>query len=76
MGRMAHGPRLTTSRETHMDECPSCDSALCSDAPGGPANILFGDGCADCTDEDGNVECPYCSRPEGWDACPVHRNGT
>lgn len=19
--------------------------------------------------------CPYCSRPEGWDACPVHRDG-
>jgi len=18
--------------------------------------------------------CPYCSRPEGWDACPIHRN--
>ena len=20
-------------------------------------------------------DCPYCSRPEGWDACPVHRDG-
>lgn len=19
--------------------------------------------------------CPYCSRPEGWDACPIHRDG-
>ena len=20
-------------------------------------------------------DCPYCSNPEGWDACPVHRDG-
>lgn len=20
-------------------------------------------------------QCPDCSRPEGWDACPVHRGG-
>jgi hypothetical protein len=20
--------------------------------------------------------CPYCSKPEGWDACPIHRDGT
>jgi hypothetical protein len=18
-------------------------------------------------------DCPYCTRPEGWDACPIHR---
>lgn len=21
-------------------------------------------------------DCPYCSNPEGWDACPVHRDGS
>jgi hypothetical protein len=20
--------------------------------------------------------CPYCSNPEGWDACPIHPNPT
>jgi hypothetical protein len=20
------------------------------------------------------AECPYCTRPEGWDACPIHRD--
>lgn len=20
--------------------------------------------------------CPYCTQPEGWDACPIHRDGT
>jgi len=23
-----------------------------------------------------DTPCPYCSNPEGWDACPVHRDGT
>jgi hypothetical protein len=23
-----------------------------------------------------DTPCPYCSRPEGWDACPIHRDGT
>lgn len=23
-----------------------------------------------------DTACPYCDRPEGWDACPVHRDGT
>jgi hypothetical protein len=23
-----------------------------------------------------DTPCPHCSRPEGWDACPVHRDGT
>jgi hypothetical protein len=22
-----------------------------------------------------DTTCPYCNRPEGWDACPVHRDG-
>lgn len=22
-----------------------------------------------------DTTCPYCDRPEGWDACPVHRDG-
>jgi len=22
-----------------------------------------------------DTPCPYCSNPEGWDACPVHRDG-
>lgn len=21
------------------------------------------------------MPCVYCSRPEGWDACPIHRDG-
>jgi hypothetical protein len=21
------------------------------------------------------LDCPYCRNPEGWDACPVHRDG-
>lgn len=25
--------------------------------------------------EDQDTPCPYCSNPEGWDACPVHRDG-
>lgn len=24
----------------------------------------------------GMDDCPYCSSPEGWDACPIHRDGT
>lgn len=24
---------------------------------------------------DMDTPCPYCSNPEGWDACPVHRDG-
>lgn len=23
-----------------------------------------------------DTPCPYCSNPEGWDACPIHRDGT
>ena len=20
-------------------------------------------------------DCPYCTLPDGWDACPIHRDG-
>jgi len=22
-----------------------------------------------------DTPCPYCSMPQGWDACPIHRDG-
>jgi len=25
--------------------------------------------------QDPGTPCPYCSNPEGWDACPAHRDG-
>lgn len=38
------------------------------------ARILIGN--VIITEYDSNgVDCPYCSLPEGYDACPVHRGG-
>jgi len=25
--------------------------------------------------QDQDTPCPYCSNPEGWNACPIHRDG-
>jgi hypothetical protein len=33
----------------------------------GPGRLVDGTDCL--------IPCPYCSRPEEWDACPIHRDG-